>query len=149
MAKVIDHYAAVVTGGATIYCYQRPDDTSPATRVYSGTEARLPADYASRGRSQMLPVLSPVGGWMFYWNLADITPVEIFVTEPCVPPDSLTLDRDRSVLIITGGDGTQGNELTGFGVSWRERAVNASEWGAWSTDTVTPSREVTVNVSSG
>ena len=102
MAQVISHYTGVVSGGATIYCYSSASNTSTARRVYAGDSVRLPADYASHGRNGMLPTDSP-SGWMYYYNISNVTPSYKTVTDPCTPPESVTLSG--KTLTISGGAG--------------------------------------------
>ena len=146
MAQVVSHYTATVTGGATLYRYVKPDDTSTATRIYSGTQVKLPTDYAQRLTNRMYPLQSPTG-WMFWYHLTGFAPVYTTVADTCTPPD--TLDILNGVLTITGGAGGDLNAWTGFGVSWRERRISESNWGEWSGDTVVTSRTVDVTATSG
>lgn len=131
MAQVISHYTGVVSGGATIYCYSSASNTSAARRVYAGDSVRLPADYASHGRNGMLPTDSP-SGWMYYYNISNVTPSYKTVTDPCTPPESVTLSG--KTLTISGGAGGDLNTLTGWGVSWRDRSAEGGEWGEWSEE---------------
>lgn len=148
MAQIVDYYSATAGGSSTMYYYRYADNTSQATRIYTGTPIQLPADYASRMVDTMYPLQSPAG-WMHWYHIQNITAVYKTVTDPCTPPTALTLDSKTRVLSISGGTGGDLNAWTGFGVSYRERRVNESTWGAWSSDAVSTSRTVTVTANSG
>ena len=148
MAQVIKHYQAKAGGSSTMYHYAAPDDTSRATRIYTGTTVILPADYAARGTNGMLPTITP-GGWMFWYYVQNIQPVYQTVADPCVPPGEVTLDENASTLTIYGGAGGDLNEWTGFAVSFRQRQLSSAEWSEWSEETFTPSRTVAVSAESG
>jgi len=148
MAQIVDYYSATAGGSSAMYYYQYPDNTSTATRIYTGTPIQLPADYAARMEDTMYPLKSP-SGWMHWYHIQDITPVYKTITDACTPPTSLSLNSQTKVLTITGGAGGDLNAWKGFGVGWRERKVNESTWGAWSTDTTVTTRTVSVTANAG
>lgn len=148
MAQIVDYYSATAGGSSAMYYYQYADNTSTATRIYTGTPIQLPADYAARMVDTMYPLKSP-SGWMHWYHIQDITPVYKTITDACTPPTSLSLNSQTKVLTITGGAGGDLNAWKGFGVGWRERKVNESTWGAWSTDTTVTTRTVSVTANAG
>jgi len=148
MAQVISHYTATVGGNSAMYYYKEADNTSSATRIYTGTAVTLPVDYESRLTNRLYPTIDP-GGWIYAVYFRNITPVYKTVTDACTAPSSLTLNTASKTLTITGGKGGDLNALTGFGVSWRERQISNSVWGAWSAETFTSSRSISVEANSG
>lgn len=134
MAQIISYYKGTVSGGATVYCYDAPSRTSPARRVYAGSGVRLPADYFNRVSGDMYPTDSP-SGWMYYYNVSNILPSYNTITDPCTPPQSVTLSG--KTLLITGGAGGDLNDFAGWGVSWRDRTAQAGEWGEWCEEVLT------------
>ena len=74
MAQIVDYYSATAGGSSAMYYYQYADNTSTATRIYTGTPIQLPADYAARMEDTMYPLKSP-SGWMHWYHIQDITPV--------------------------------------------------------------------------
>ena len=129
-----------------MYYYRYPDNTSEATRIYSGEVIYLPADYLSRMEGTMYCLLEP-SGWIQWYHVQGIEPVYRTVTDACTAPENITIQN--GMLTIAGGSGGDLNEWTGFGVSYRERAINTTVWGEWSADTVTTERSVPVAASSG
>lgn len=148
MAQVIDRYRAEAGGSSAMYYYQYADNTSAATRLYSGTVIYLHKDYADRITAGMYLMVDP-SGWIPWYYVQNVKPVYKTVTDACTPPDKLTIDRTAQTLTITGGAGGDLNALTGFGVSFRERAISSSAWGEWSEDTVTAGRILSVSAGSG
>jgi len=61
MAKVIDCYAAEAGGSSTMYYYRYPDNTSEATRIYTGEPIYLAADYLSGMEGSMYRMVDPEG----------------------------------------------------------------------------------------
>lgn len=145
MAKVVDQYSAVMN--STDYIFDRPDVAGEKTQYDYGQELRLPANYSERETDGFYPVTYPENGWIRYYIVAEITPIYKTVTDKCTPPTSLTISGKQ--LIIAGGAGGDLNTFTGFGVSWRERNITGNEWGGWSTETVTTSRNVDVTANAG
>lgn len=148
MAKVVDYYSATAGGSSTMYYYRYADNTSAATRIYTGTVIHLAADYGSRITNGMYLMRSP-SGWIHWYHVQNIEPVYKTITDACTAPTALALDPSARVLAITGGAGGDLNEWTGFGVSWRERRINDSVWSEWSEDETVAGRSVTVTVNSG
>lgn len=148
MAQVVERYHAVAGGSSTMYYYRYADNSSAATRIYSGEGFYLVKDYYERATNGMYLMDQP-SGWIHAYHVQDITPVYKTVTDRCTAPTALVLDTAAKVLSITGGaDGDQ-NNWTGFGISHRDRAINSATWGAWSADTVVTTRSVTVSADSG
>lgn len=145
MAKVVTAYSAVMTN--TSYIYDRPDDDGEKTQYDYGTELRLHRNYAERETNGYYPVIYPENGWIEYWVVGEIEPIYETVTDACTAPESLTIAG--KTMTINGGAGGDLNMLTGFGVSWRERAITGNEWSAWSADEVTESRAVDVTANAG
>lgn len=147
MAKVISSYSGVMKN--TDYIFDRPDVTGEKTQYPYGTELRLPANYGERETNGYYPVISPENGWINFMTAAVQigAPNYTTVTDACTAPTSLLIEG--KTLTIVGGAGGDLNTLTGFGVSWRERSTTGTEWGAWSADTVTSSRTVSVTVNEG
>ncbi len=148
MAKVIDRYHAKAGGSSAMYYYEYADNTSKATRIYTGTVIYLHRNYTDRITSGMYLMVDP-SGWIPWYYVQDIEPVYVTVTDPCTAPEKVTLDAASKLLSISGGAGGDLNAWTGFGVSWRKRAINSTEWDAWSEDEVTASRSVPVSTDSG
>lgn len=146
MAQIIDRYRATVGGSSTMYYYQQPDNTSEATRIHTGTIIYLPADYGSRMVGSMYPLVSPPG-WMPWYYVEVLEPVYKTITDPCSAPHAVSIQN--GMLIITGGSGGDLNNWTGFGVSFRERAISSTSWGEWSTDMIVTERTIPVSASSG
>ena len=42
MAQIVDYYSATAGGSSAMYYYQYADNTSTATRIYTGTPIQLP-----------------------------------------------------------------------------------------------------------
>lgn len=147
MAKTLDHYEGVVQGNPPIYVYEKHDDTSEPTRVYKGDLVKLPTWYAEEINNSMYRVTYPENGWMFWWNVGNIKPAYVTTTDKCTPPTAVKLDATKKVLTIEGGAGGDLNAFKGFGVSYRERSIDSTAWGKWSSDTVITGRSMTVNVS--
>lgn len=145
MAKVVESYRAVMTN--TGYIFEQPDPSSDKTQYPHGTVLTLSPNYVEKETNGYYKVRAPESGWISYQIVGDITPNYTTSTDACTAPDSLTVSG--KVLTINGGAGGDLNTLTGFGVSWRERAVNGTEWGAWSADTVVTSRSVDVSANAG
>lgn len=148
MAQVIKSYRAKAGGSSAMYYYRYADNTSAATRIYTGEVIYLHKDYADRITSGMYLMTDP-SGWIPWYHVQDIEPVYMTVTDACTPPDQVTLDTEIKTLAITGGAGGDLNAWTGFGVSYRERAINSTVWGEWSVDTVVNGRSISVSVGSG
>ena len=148
MAQVLSHYAATVGGNSCMYYYAEAQNTSDATRIYTGTAVTLPVDYEARLTNRLYPTIDP-GGWIYAVYFRNITPVYVTVTDPCTPPSALMLDAQAKTLAISGGSGGDLNAWTGFGICWRERKISSTEWGTWSDEAVVQSRTVQVTVSSG
>jgi len=144
MAKVIDCYAAEAGGSSTMYYYRYPDNTSEATRIYTGEAIYLAADYLDSMSGNMYRMVDPEG-WIQWYHVQNIQPVYKTITDKCAVPSAVTLDVGAKTLVITGGDGGDLNEWIGFGVSHRERAVSSTAWGAWSQDEVITTRSYTVS----
>ncbi len=148
MAKVISYYRAEAGGSSTMYYYDKPDNSSNAVRIYTGTIINLVADYASRMSGSFYLMQAPKG-WIHWYHVQNITPEYKTVLDPCTPPTSLSLDAETKILTITGGDGGDLNAFSGFGVSFRERSVNETVWEEWSEDTAVTGRVVSVTVNAG
>lgn len=148
MAQVLEKYRATAGGSSTMYYYRYADNTSQATRIYTGEGIYLHKDYGVRETNGMYLMVDP-SGWIHWYHVQDIAPVYVTVTDACTAPSAVTMDTASKVLYITGGSGGDLNNWTGFGVSHRDRAINSSTWGAWSGDTVVTSRSISVSVSSG
>ena len=145
MAKVVDCYRAEAGGSSTMYYYEYPDNTSDATRIYTGETFYLAADYGSSMQDSYYRMVDPEG-WIPWYYVDNVQPVYRTVTDRCTPPDKVTLQTESKLLTITGGSGGDLNEWTGFGVSHRDRAINSSVWSEWSGDEVTSGRSVLVTV---
>lgn len=146
MAQVIDCYSAQAGGSSTMYYYRYPDNTSAATRIYTGEAIYLAADYLSGMVGSMYRMVDPAG-WIQWYHVRNIQPVYRTVTDPCTAPESVAIQN--GILTITGGSGGDLNAWTGFGVSWRERAVSTADWGAWSADETVTERSIPVEAQSG
>ena len=145
MAKVVESYRAVMTN--TGYIFEQPDPSSDKTKYPYGTVLTLSPNYVEKETNGYYKVRAPESGWISYQIVGDITPNYTTSTDACTAPDSLTVSG--KVLTINGGAGGDLNTLTGFGVSWRERAITGNEWSAWSADTVVTGRTVDVTASAG
>lgn len=148
MAKVVERYYATAGGSSTMYYYEYPDNTSDATRIYTGEGFFLSKDYQERMSGSMYLMVEP-SGWIPWYHVQEITPVYKTITDSCTAPTAVVLDTAAKVLTIAGGSGGDLNNWTGFGVSYRERAINSTAWGEWSADAVVNSRSVAVSVNSG
>ena len=148
MAKVIDRYSAAAGGSSCMYYYQYADNTSKATRIYTGEAIYLDKNYGERITNSMYLMVDP-SGWIPWYYVRDIKPVYRTVTDACTMPSKVTLDAAAKTLSITGGEGGDLNEMTGFGISFRERAISSTAWSEWSSDAVITSRSVSVSVGSG
>ena len=146
MARVLSYYRGEAQGGATFYTYAKPDDTSEATRVYSGSLVTLPANYYSRETNHMWPTIIP-GGWMFYYNVGSLEAIYQTVPDKCTPPDSVTIEN--GILIIKGGAGGEANAFECWEVSYNERDVNDTEWVGWRKEFVALHPENPVSVQAG
>jgi len=146
MAQVIDCYRAEAGGSSTMYYYRYPDNTSQATRIYTGEAIYLAANYLSAMEGSMYRMVDPEG-WIQWYHVRDIQPVYRTVTDACTAPESVSIQN--GMLTISGGSGGDLNAWTGFGVSHRERAINSAVWGAWSADEVVAERSVPVSAESG
>lgn len=129
-----------------MYYWPSADANSGGTRIYSGTAIRLAADYASTGSNGRYHMISP-SGWINWTYVQDINAVYKTVTDKCTAPTSLSIAN--KVMTITGGGGGDLNTFTAFGVSWRERGINASSFGSWSADEDVSTRSVNVTANSG
>jgi len=148
MAQVVDGYSAIASGSSTMYYYTHADNTSPATRIYTGEPIYLEPDYLENMVGTMYRMKVP-DGWIHWYHVDQIAPVYRTVTDPCTPPASVDMDPKAKTLTITGGGGGDLNSWTGFGVSHRDRAINSAAWGDWSPDTVVSSRSVSISADSG
>lgn len=131
-----------------MYYYQYADGSGTKTRIYSGEVIYLHKDYESRIANSRYLMIDPAG-WLNYYYCQEIEPVYETTTDKCTAPTSLTINTATKVMTITGGGGGDLNEFTAFGVSWRERSINSSTWGAWSGDTDVTGRTVSVTVNAG
>lgn len=148
MAQVIDKYHAVARGSSTMYYYRYPDNTSEATRIYSGEGFFLHKDYMAKESNGMYLMIEP-SGWIPFYYVDEVVPYYTTVTDACTPPSSVSVNTQTKVLTITGGAGGDLNNWIGFGVSRRDRTISSSVWGEWSADTVVSSRTVALSVASG
>ena len=148
MAKVIERYIAEAGGSSTMYYYEYPDNTSEATRIYTGETIYLSAKYAEKMVDDMYYMVDPAG-WIHWYHVQNIQPVYRTVTGACTPPASVVLQTESKTLVINGGAGGDLNDWAGFGISWRDRAITSSTWGSWSADSVSVSRTVSVEAPSG
>lgn len=146
MAKVIDCYSAEAGGSSTMYYYRYPDNTSEATRIYTGEAIYLAVDYLSGMEGSMYRMVDPEG-WIQWYHVRNIQPVYRTVTDACIAPETVSIQN--GILTISGGSGGDLNAWTGFGISWRERAINSALWGAWSVDQVITERSIPVSAESG
>lgn len=146
MAKTLDHYEGVVQGSGNKYVYAKADDTSDPTRVYNGDLVKLPTWYADEINNSMYRVTHPANGWMFWWHVGNIHPKYVTTTDKCTPPTAVKYDATTKLLTIEGGAGGDLNTFKGFGVSYRERSIDSTAWGKWSSDTVITGRSMTVSV---
>lgn len=131
-----------------MYYYQYADGSGTKTRIYSGTVIYLAKNYKETASNSRWYMTSPAG-WLNYTYCKEIEPVYETVTDQCTAPTSLAIDTVTKVMTITGGDGGDLNAFTAFGVSWRERSINSSTWGAWSEDEDVTGRNVSVTATSG
>lgn len=145
MAQAVDSYSAVMTN--TGYIYDRPDASGSKTQYQYGTELLLPANYAERETNGFYPVIYPENGWISYMIVSQRTPNYKTVTDACTGPDSLSISG--GTLTITGGAGGDLNTFSGFGISWRERDITGTEWGAWSAESVTTARTISATANAG
>ena len=148
MAQVIDYYRAEAGGSSTMYYYQQPDNTSQATRIYTGEVIHLYENYLSTMVDTMYRMKAP-DGWIQWYHVQNIQAVYRTVADACTPPSAVSVDVKNKTLVIAGGAGGDLNQWTGFGVSFRSRSINSSAWGAWSADTVVTQRSVAVSADSG
>lgn len=146
MAQVIDCYSAKAGGSSTMYYYRYPDNTSEATRIYTGEMVYLSASYLQGMTGSMYPMVDP-WGWIPWYHVQDIQPVYRTVTDACTAPENVSIQN--GILTIEGGNGGDLNALTGFGVSYRERAISSVSWGEWSMDTAVAERSIPVSASTG
>ena len=150
MAQIVDYYKGEAQGGATFYRYLKADNTSTAVRIYNGDNLTLPADYRDHSKNGMYRIIYPDSRdcrWMYKYNIGSLEPVYKTITDPCTPPDELALEG--KTLVITGGAGGDLNDLTGFGLSFRDRQIGSDSWGEWSEETLSPDRTVEVSASPG
>lgn len=136
-----------IAQGSDIRWYSSPDTAAASARMEAGDTVILPLNYAGRKTNGMWPIIAPGNGWMPVENIGGITLVTETVPDACTPPETLTIDLALRRLVIAGGAGGEANELSGFGVSWRERPYDAETWTAWTADTVSMSRTVEVSAS--
>ena len=148
MAQVIERYHAQAGGSSTMYYYRYADNTSAATRIYTGEGFFLVSDYIASMIGTMYKMDEP-SGWIPWYHVQNITPVYKTVTDACTAPTAVSLDVETQTLTISGGDGGDLNSWTGFGISSRGRAISSAEWGEWSTDEVIAGRSVSVSAESG
>lgn len=131
-----------------MYYWPSADAQSGGTRIYSGEVIWLAADYGSTISNGRYHMINP-SGWINWTYVQDVTAVYKTVTDACTAPTSLTINTTTKVMTITGGAGGDLNTFTAFGVSWRERGINASSFGNWSADTDVTTRSVNVTANSG
>lgn len=131
-----------------MYYYQYADGSGAKERIYSGTVIYLHKDYKSRITNSRYLMVDPAG-WLNYNYCKEIEPVYETTTDYCTAPTSLAIDTATKVMTITGGGGGDLNAFTAFGVSWRERSINSSTWGAWSEDEDVTGRTVSVAANAG
>lgn len=146
MAKVIDCYSAEAGGSSTMYYYRYPDNASEATRIYTGEAIYLAADYLSGMEGSMYRMVDPEG-WIQWYHVRNIHPIYRTITDACTAPEAVSIQN--GILTISGGSGGDLNEWTGFGISWRERAISSAVWGTWTEDQVITERSVPVSAESG
>lgn len=145
MAQTLTHYIARAVGGATLYCYEQPHETSRAVRIQNGETLHLPSWYNCEMPGGMVRITQPCAGWMFLCNVTDIQPVYETLIIPCKPPTAVSLDVPTRTLTFTGGQGGELNTLTGYGISWRDRLINSADWSAWTEDLVCENTEFPVS----
>ena len=148
MAQVIERYRATAGGNSCMYYYRYADNTSAATRIYTGEVIYLHADYQNRITNGMYLMVSP-SGWIPWYHVQNVEAVYVTVTDKCTPPSKVTLNAANKTLLITGGGGGDLNAFSGFGVSWRERAVSSTAWNEWSADSIVTGRTVNISAGSG
>lgn len=148
MAQVVDCYNAEAGGSSTMYYYRYPDNTSQATRIYTGEAIYLAADYLESMVGSMYRMVDPEG-WIQWYHVRNIQPVYRTVTDVCSAPERVSINPETKILTITGGAGGDLNAWTGFGVSCRTRAISTADWGEWSGDVITSGRTVSVSAESG
>jgi len=146
MAQVIDYYTAKTNN--TCYVYQYSNGSGTKTKMNPGEGMILSANYASRITNSRYPIKDP-SGWLNWTYVTDVKPVYKTVTDTCTVPTNLAIDTVTKIMTITGGAGGDLNTLEGFGIQWRERSINGTTWGSWSTETVSASRSVSVTANAG
>lgn len=147
MAQQIAKYSAET--GMRCYIYYLADSSTGGIQYEKGTALILPADYAARESYNRYPVVSPMNGWLNKGYIQKITPVYETVTDKCSAPTIVSISTASKTMQITGGGGGDLNTFTGFGISYRERDITGTTWGAWSADSVTTGRSVSVTASPG
>ena len=145
MAQVINSYNAELV--ERDYIFDQPGTSGGKTQYEAGTQLRLPANYGERETNGYYPVISPQNGWVSFMVVEVGAPNYTTVTDACTAPSSLKITG--SLLTISGGGGGDLNAFTGFGVSWRERAIDGNDWGGWSAESVTTSRTINVSANAG
>lgn len=147
MAQQVSSYRAKFASRG--YIFYEADGTTGGVQYEAGTVIALPANYAQRMTNSRYPTTGPIAGWINYVYVDEVTPVYTTTTDKCTPPDTLEINVATKVLSIKGGGGGDLNTFTAFGISWRERSLDTSEFGAWSAETTTTARTVGVSVNEG
>ncbi|NLV58673.1 MAG: hypothetical protein GXY67_07865 [Clostridiales bacterium] len=151
MAQNIISYSGTVVGGGNAYVYKKANNTSGTNGFYeNGAQIMI---YAKSGSPEVsngfYHVGSTPGGWIYTYNVANVTPNYQTVTDPCTPPTAVLLNIDTKVLSIVGGAGGDLNTLQGWGISWRDQTIGTSLWGEWTADEVSSGRTVVVEAPAG
>lgn len=147
MAQQIAKYSAVTN--MRCYIYYTSDTYGGSVPYEKGTALLLPVDYENRKVGERVPVISPMSGYLNIGYIDNITPVYETVTDKCSAPTIVSISTASNTMQITGGGGGDLNTFTGFGISYRERDITGTTWGAWSADSVTTGRSVSVTASPG
>lgn len=147
MAQQIAKYSAITNMRG--YIFYLADGSTGGIQYEKGTALQLPVDYAARETKSRVPVTSPMNGWINKGYLVNVTPVYETVTDKCTAPTNVTISTASNTMQITGGGGGDLNTFTGFGISYRERAIGGTTWGNWSEDSVTTGNSVSVSATPG
>lgn len=131
MAKIFTHYTAYANN--TCYAYEYPDASSE--RLWQiQFDSFLTMDGYVDGWYRL-----GSGAWVHGSNLYDIQEHYRIDTDRCTQPTSVTLNIATNLLNITGGAGGDLNNMIGYEVEWRERALNATQYTSWSAAEVVQS----------